>query len=99
MSNKRLSPGSNPGNITSTTITTNTITTSTVVNVTTHNANTISASSIPVVANSKNEETLPEITHFKDDAQVKLQEQQRLQEKEQERMQIKQMRENLETMR
>ena len=45
---------------------------------------------------SKNEETLPEFTHFKDDAQVKLQEQQRLQEKEQERMQIKQMRENLE---
>ena len=74
MSSKRLSPGSNPGNITSTTITNNAITTSTVVNVTTHNANTISASSIPVVANSKNEETLPEFTHFKDDAQVKLQE-------------------------
>ena len=68
-----------------------------VVNSTMINANTsiITVKTVPVIAESKNvvdSPDWPEITHFKDDAQVKAQEQIKLQEKERERLQLRQAR-------
>jgi hypothetical protein len=80
---KRLAPESNLGDNTSTTTTITSTATTSIVNA--HNVSNISVTAIPVRADSKNDDDLPEITHFTDDAQVKAQEQVRLQEKEQER--------------
>ena len=91
---KRLAPKSNLGANTSTTTTITSTATISIVNA--HNVSTISVTAIPVKADSKNDVDLPEITHFKDDAQVKAQEQVRLQEKELERLQLRQVRDNLE---
>ena len=91
---KRLSPESNLRNNTSTTTTITSTATTSIVNA--RNISTISVTAIPMRADSRNDCDLPEITHFKDDAQVKAQEQVRLQEKEQERLQLRQARENME---
>ena len=91
---KRLAPESNLGDNTSTTTTITSTATTSIVNA--HNVSNISVTAIPVRADSKNDDDLPEITHFKDDAQVKAQEQVRLQEKEQERLQLRQVRKNME---